>query len=490
MPISFQLQFGRLGSVEVGSHPWGNPFMIPGAPAPVRLEELILSNSDEDIILDPVFVEEQDAVSSLLSEVWPVDLHDRLRQLVNNSLGEFPIQQLGVIFAPIYAPRPEVFGVMFDTGFLDDDQAGIDLTHLGLPREGCAIFVDRIRSARQGGVGNAPYDSAADAQIAFTVAHELGHVFNLMHTQGRDCFLETSPGGVNAPPLHWYRFLDHQQEWLGLCSGSDRVQPGRLGFDSIYYADRGPIRQRRSHPYNDRLKLSIGMRPRSFFAWEPVELDITLKHLGEKGDTAISVPDELDPGYPTFAIWLEQPDGERRRYRATKHYCPSGAVKKLRPGESFHRDMSIFGQSGGYTFGMPGEYRICVEWRIHRRLTLRSNEVTVEVRDEKLREKGARERHQQIRQQTRAAARVLYYRTGAQRDRTLAALRDLADRRHPDHIKSAAEYALGRWLRHQGERNPARAADWFRQARLYLERAAERKALSPHRRRLARQISK
>jgi hypothetical protein len=279
-----------------------------------------------------------------------------------------------------------------------------------------------------------------------------------------------------------YRYAPAQGNWLSLCSHDLRVQPGRMGFGSPEYFDRARNAQRGPRSVAHWLSLEIALTLPDFFRWEPVELEITLRAADQPGSPSIEVPAELDAGYSRFVVWIEEPTGERRRYRSTKHYCSEGEVLRLEGGSYFRRDISIFGQSGGLTFRYPGPHRIWATLRLPDDGILRSNVVEFDIREERFRSKAARSRHVELRHLFGAAAPALFYRSGKMRTVARSALEAIVDRAKNSHLCSAAQYALGRWFAHQAHRKPAAAKYWLKKAKPYLVRASNSKYLDRHRR--------
>jgi hypothetical protein len=478
MPIQFRLNAARVG--EVGSHPWGQPFNIPGPGGSRALEDVILSASHNEVVLTPSFGSGNTAQWPTLSELWPIDLHEALETVCANPPGQFPIPHLGLIFGSRYAPRPGVFGAMFDTGFVDADQAGIPISFRGVPREGCAVFIEAIRDRRPGTAADPTGNF--DRQVAFTTIHELGHIFNLQHTNQQSCFLDTSPAGNQAPPVGSFRFLTDHRNDLRVCATDNRVCPGGVGFGSAEYLDSGRAARAVAPPAG--LHLEIRPSQPEFFRWEPVELEITLALRGESAPAAMEIPDEIDPGYPNFIIWITDPSGERRRYRSAKHYCASTETQPVTRRKPFQRDLSIFGQSGGFTFHYPGIHWLSAEFRLPGGAVLRAEPVPICVLPEMRTDSRARRRHEELRDLHRKVSSVLFYRSGKFRPTVCKALDQLIDRSAGSPLSAAAQYALGRWLSHQAARSKStsRAVDWKGKARDYLLRARDSKWLDRHRR--------
>ncbi len=99
---------------------------------------------------------------------------------------------------------------------------------------------------------------------------------------------------------------------------------------------------------SNQVSMQISVIEPEFWPWEDVQLEI---HLSAK--RRAGVPHQLDPGYKNFEIWIEQPEGERRRYRSPHYYCAYPKELLVDATNPFTRDISIFLQSGGYTSARP-----------------------------------------------------------------------------------------------------------------------------------------
>jgi len=107
------------------------------------------------------------------------------------------------------------------------------------------------------------------------------------------------------------------------------------------------------------------MSRRSFFYFEPVELDVVLS-APSSANRSFRVPDCIDPGYGAFRIWIEEPSGERRIYRSPRIYCAHDELIFVGPKKPFRRDISIFGESGGFTFRRAGVHKVWAEFALSR----------------------------------------------------------------------------------------------------------------------------
>jgi hypothetical protein len=211
-----------------------------------------------------------------------------------------------------------------------------------------------------------------------------------------------------------------------------------------------------------------------------VELELQL-HAPEVLEGSYEVPDELDPGYRRFVVWIEEPSGERRRYRPTKHYCSNRATIALEEGKSIRRDLSIFGQSGGLTFRHAGVHRVWADFQLPGGDVISSNKLEFEILPDLFGDRRARRRQEELRELFRKAAQLFFYRSGKIRKAPREALEALIRRARGKHLGSAADYAMGRLLAHQARRVPRSRDYWLKEARPYLERAKDSPLLNPHR---------
>ncbi len=393
--------------------------------------------------------------------VTALHLHHALRRLTINPASAQRVHRIGVIFAHSYEWDTRAFGVMFDRGFKTEDDTRAPNGSYAIPREGCAVFLKAIAQHR-----TPPHRAA---ETAITTVHELGHVFNLRDNSGDTFMGKPSLGGATIPS--GTGFLLAESRWLSECSRSEAVWPGGLDF-------RGASAQRRIH---GNLQLRIDLSRDEVFAFEPFELDVKLtwpKH--ERRSTWISR--DVDPGYSGFRIWIEDPSGAVRLWASPNHYCRPSDRIALAPGESFERDISLFGQSGGYTFRLPGTHRIWAEYDVGRRGTIRSNSVPLHVRGFH-RSASALELLA-----VPSVARLLYYRRASLRSRALRQL-EVFSNEHPKHAAAGhAAYATGRVVLAEwaATEEPGRKRRLARRAYESLRRAADHPGLGRHARKRAK----
>lgn len=302
------------------------------------------------------------------SSIDDFQLHTTLAALTGNPF-KGPVLTIGVIFAGTYLPDPSVFGIMFDAGF-DPDNSSYD----AVAREGCAVFLERIASVRQ--------DADFGAQVVYTTLHELGHVFNLYHLQNKANLMASSEA-TSAPTDAAFQFATEHGALLSRCSSSLHIQPGGSPWGDLGDLVSGPVDSSRfdtGRAVAQELELHIQSDLTEFYRFEPVELVVTLRCRPGARRGRIRIPRILDPGYDGVTIWIEEPSGERRRYRRSKLYCGTKRTIEIAADRPFQRDIPLFGQSGGYTFRHAGPHKV---WMVVEHASvgrLRSNTITVNVK--------------------------------------------------------------------------------------------------------------
>lgn len=383
-----------------------------------------------------------------------------------------PVTTIGLIFAGRYKPKPSVLGIMFDAGF---DPAHSSYDWLG--RQGCAVLLGEIARVR-----HRPEDYAV--QVAYTTTHELGHVFNLFHARGAN-FMATS--GTKAPPADSFRFLPEHQRLLSLCSTSRHIQPGGSPWndlDSLVSANVDPSREDRAGRGLLGVELQLDVDLKEFWAFEPVELEVSLRLARGTRLRSLRLPDVIDPCHDEFVIWIEDPRGERRRYRRTKIACGIDSKIHLTRDRGFDRDISLFGEAGGYTFRTAGLHRVWAVLETKQTGRVQSN--TVELNVLPLLTGSSEELKLRAALGPADRARLMFYRSPAQRREAEEMELELEG---IDHLASgaAARYTVGRVLQGIALASPdcddrehlmARGHD-------HLARAAQHDGLSRHRRALA-----
>jgi hypothetical protein len=396
-------------------------------------------------------------------------LHRALRELTSNAPVHGCTTRIGLVLADRYADDGGVLGYMFDTGFDPHANDGFN----AMPREGCAIFLDAIRDIR---ASLTDYETEA----GFTAVHELGHVFNLWHVETLS-FLKQSqssaPFGRGA-----FHFTSEHEEYLSHID-SRFVCPGGSRWD-----DRGDLALGPGQPLNgrasQRIRLHVALPQDEFWCFEPVQLDVTVSTAPRVQRTKI--PDAVDPGYDAFNLWIEAPDGTRRKYRSPVLYCDRRPQRTIARGAPFRRDIPLFGQSAGYTFRVAGRHRIFCTFRLRDGSIATSNAVEAFVKPAAAR----RMRFTRLRDTLtdRDNAQTLFYRAAARPSKVAesleAAARDLRRTPSAANIRYSVARALATASRSRGR--DTRILYRTRAARL-LKVALDSGALSLSRQRRATQ---
>lgn len=371
------------------------------------------------------------------------DLQEALRHLVGSSSQRRASDKVGILYATTFAAKPDLAGIMFDVGFVDHATNNpLDLRQGGdnAPREGAALFLDTI--ARVSG-------NNYDQQVLFTTIHEIGHMFNLEHVQGEMNYMKQ--GGGSSYSSEKCGFVkDHKMRLNRAACGDRNAWPGYSPFAHMDGADYfGPVEapwgEARDPMFGLDLRLSVARA--SFHYFEPLELEVTLA-VAPGLDRRFRVPDTIDPGYETFRIWIEEPHGQRRLYRSPRRYCWQRRWRTIIHQRPFQRDISFFGQSGGYTFRRAGVHRVWAEFALPKRKVLRSAPLDLEIRS-----LGASdpivEDHAFL--TARSSRVLLYHRLDRDGGNTLRRFEDWLEARPDASSHPAVRYAIGRALLERAE---------------------------------------
>jgi hypothetical protein len=376
---------------------------------------------------------------------------------------------IGLLMTDALAMAPQQFGLMFDV----DDGDGLG------PRQGCAVFLAAIASA----MGTDLTDEASREFISFIALHEIGHAFNLWHV-GDDSIMQTHP---QVSSLGTMKFEDTQRHFLSLASGSATAASVLPGTGCAAYGTRpagfpsgdgepaaAPTRRKR------KLALQIGLSTDALWSFEPIELDVSLS-LPKDAVRAVTVPNEIDPGYSSFQIWITRPDGFRFRYRPATRFCGRNGTLSIRPGVPYTRDIAFGRQSGRYTFAVPGEYHVQAAFAMTSGEFILSNVAKCTVKAAQpsspqwLAAKAALDNDE--------VRRLLRYKRRAPSLQTYASLRRYAaEATTSPHTSAAIHFAIGRALADTAA-SLAGHQDLvlLQEGRRHLHLALESKSLSPKR---------
>jgi hypothetical protein len=360
-----------------------------------------------------------------------VSLQYALRELTQNPTNVDHVNKIGLILADRYQPSGETLGLMFDVGFNPTGVTPVRPEFTAIPREGCAIFLNAIRDIRG-------TQDQYRREVLFTAIHELGHVFNLWHWEDPKTFMSKSQI-TQAYPSRAYFFHASQRRFLHQASTSYFVCPGGSKYETRGTLGPGPENFMAENKPNKELRLIININQQEFWYFEPIELDVEIR-----SSKNITIPNRVDPGYEDFKIYITKPDGTIFKYRSPRLYCQNLSEIKIDPKHPFRRDISIFGQSGGYTFSSPGIYKIECFLKISKNKIVRSNTIEFNVKERMDNNRNFLLLEKKITQ--KQTALLLYHRSGFYNNLAIEQLKEISDKEQRNFLGKNIDYALARYL--------------------------------------------
>lgn len=402
--------------------------------------------------------------------VYDDELKDGLGRLLRPS-GTSSDSPIGLLLADRYGPAGGQYGIMFD---IDGREGAFG------PRQGCAVFVSAIKLA----ITDAGLDENAFRKlVAYTAVHEIGHAFNLWHVENSS-FMKAHPNAGNPGPCN---FDPTHAQYLALAADPATAQyvlPGRgralfgIRPDGWPAGEEQPFETPQGGRAN--LAIKIALSHATFWPFEPVEVVVEVSLVKGKTRRA-SVPDEIDPGYSSFQIWLTRPDGERFRFRPQTRFCQGNGQRWITPNRPFRRDIAIFRQSGGYTFTAPGRYELQVALRLESGRFLWSNKTECEVLPADPSSEAWIRASTLL--QSVEARNLLRYKRRVPAHHSYARIKEFADKEASGITAGAIHYALGKAFTRTLARNPngGRAKEFVRRSEAHFRRALALGNLSKHR---------
>lgn len=408
----------------------------------------------------------------------------RLNKALNALIGTgydappgFSANTVGLIFADKCETIPGIYGLMFNAPMYVRETP-FEQTF----RQGAAVFIETIREHRT--------DGEFLGQVIFDVIHELGHIFNLWHTpdtpDNSTSFMTTSKDDHLHPPP--YHFSDPQKVFMSEWSHGKTapyVTPGLTAFGNRGAFSVPHDDQPEDSPAQRDLQLTIRMTQEEFWSFEPVELDLRLDVL--RDTLQVEIPNEIDPSYERLRIVITEPAGKIRYYNPTELCCGNTRQIVITKAKPFVRDITLFGQAGGYTFPEPGRYQIQALFLVQSTM-IRSNVVEICVLEPATRDTFYSAASRVFRNHTIAEA--MYYRQAPLDSRFLLPALEIGKRYTSTAAVAGFHYALGRSLLNRAvDRTTHTNSAKDRQAGLeYLSRALDSNKLLGHRAALAEQL--
>lgn len=437
---------------------------------PEPLERSFLRASGNLIHLNAIW-REKPYYGDAMAEVDNAQLNSALEDTIPTPKKGVPVQDIALIFASKWSHKPSIYGIMFDADVPYHPSVGGALSDRNdRPREGCAVFIQALAARSY----SAPH-------VRRTALHELGHVFNLPHDlNGASIMTQTRDG---LPDQAFTDFTEKHREFLGNVNKKayrDYVWPGGAAFNKrgglLLGADDSP-----SDAPNTRKKLELraDVAREWYLPGEAIILDVEVRaRPGTKRSYVL--PDELDPGYERFRIWIEHPDGTRSRYRPLQHYCGPRTTIEVKDGKPLANNISIFWGAGGFQCPEPGEYAVEAEFTLDgkNRERLVSNRVSFEVRAPVRCSNDERRVVGQL--LNRNAARAQFYRSLRFAKEARQSLKLLAGDAHDGVHTTFPRYLIGRHLfsRLEDTSNPTRKKYFGERCASYLQRALSAEGLN------------
>jgi hypothetical protein len=262
--------------------------------------------------------------------------------------------------------NPRLYGVMFD--------------RTGRHRQGCAVFYRAI-SGR---------DATTRRNQLYTVVHELGHGFNLLHSwektrarppvpsrPGAESWMNYAGRFPGGPGAFWSRFPFQfdELELAHLRHGFEEdVIPGGSPFTGgAAYSDDG-------EPPDERISPAMQLRisaPAVFGVGAPVTIGIELAVTAADG---APVPAVIGPRAGNVTVLIRGPDGDETRFEPLMTHCHGDDATVLRPENGPRRDAAFLHHGKfGSPFARPGRYAIHARHRAADGALVRSNVLSIEV---------------------------------------------------------------------------------------------------------------
>lgn len=453
----------RLGVAAVAQSPAAVAAAAYLAPRLARPFEI---GSGHDISLTPQLAELPTAKKA--NGAVSSDTLNRALEKVTGSQTADDVRAIGLLIADTYEARSDAFGYMFDQDFVP----GSSTPWQRVPREGCAVFIGAIAANRNG--------QDFHQELEYTAIHEIGHIFNLQHSAAGS-YMATSADRSTAFDLSATDFNDNEKKQLARCSSDPHVRPGGSAFGLLGTIGKG-LGGADAANVPSHLRLEIGADELELWPFEPLELDISIRAApSARGRSFIT--DVVDPGYTDFVVWIKEPSGEVRRYRSPRHYCGPRRRVSIAPHRPFDRDLSLFAESGGWTFRQVGQHVVWATLRVGRSV-LTSNDLQFFIKPPADGDHFYSAANALF--TDTAVARLMYYRRlDRTRSKRLPAIDAFCERFKHTHAAAIAHYVSGRALAHavrRLSRADTRVEARRRDARKHLNQAANHPKLGDHRR--------
>lgn len=240
-----------------------------------------------------------------------------------------------------------------------------DLTDLNDQRRGCAVFSAPLEGK--------PLSDRARNRLR-TITHEIGHCFNLIHTDHRMTIQDTSPcfmipgGNINNDYWNNFNFKFNNDSLMDLHHGFfSEVCPGQSPFRDV---DHYSIKK-------SRMVDLVAQVDEEATIGEPVLLKLTAINKSKK---TLLLSNSLAPQWNKCRISIDGPDG-KHYVEPLFLYCGTPKKASLSPGDSINEYIWLHANAKKIFFSRSGIYRIDVTWQIEKGKTIQAKTCTVKVRE-------------------------------------------------------------------------------------------------------------
>ncbi|WP_329012450.1 hypothetical protein [Streptomyces sp. NBC_00690] len=260
---------------------------------------------------------------------------------------------------------------------LHDSVAGLMFDQTGRQRQGVVIFHNALRD----------YNCLGTAMELFTYVHEVGHVFNMLHSWEKNLAKPPSPLGPNNGfgDISWMNYPalyangnraggQHYWQDFPYCFSDDELRHLRHGYyrhivpggdNALTNAalDLSATAQAFTLPSageDPGLALSLGGK-RAFGYGEPVMAELRLTRTGVTGDVAVAA--SIGPKGERTTIVITDPYGRTRAFRpitraCTGHGDTERTVTLTETSPAVYETAYLGYGSEGLYFAEPGTYQV------------------------------------------------------------------------------------------------------------------------------------
>lgn len=237
-------------------------------------------------------------------------------------------------------------------------------------RRGCAIF---------SGLKPGQLEERERARLR-TMIHEIGHCFNLLHTDRREnvhdhskCFMDP---GSRVSPEYWNDFIFNfnDDSLMALHHGFyDDVCPGESEFkDPLFIFSEAESKTPSSN--HNGLEFKIEVEQEASLG-EPVLLQLTVKNKSTKNRR---IYDSLTPQWGKCQITIAGKDNQI--FEPILLYCGSPKRVTLQPEEQISELVWLHSSRKQMLFPSEGIYSINANWKLNDSTTLCANSASIQIK--------------------------------------------------------------------------------------------------------------